>query len=237
MYRLGLLQCDVVPDDLRHRFADYPDMFATAFGKAGVSVEWHVYDVLNGETPKNLSEVDGFVTTGARAGVYDELGWYQDLVDAIRAIDAAKIPLVGICFGHQAIADALGGQVEVSGNGWGIGVRQYQTRANPNWMSPECERFSVPVCHQDQVTVLPEGSELLASSDHCENFIVQFTPTSLGFQGHPEFTADYVDTLINLRQEILPQQIVTSAKSSLGTPHDNDMIIRWLAKFLRIDMP
>ena len=236
MYRLGLLQCDVVPDHLRDRFADYPAMFATAFKNAGVDVQWQVYNLLDGETPENLSEVDGYITTGARAGVYDGLDWYNNLVEVIRAIDRAEIPLVGICFGHQAIADALGGQVQVSDKGWGIGVRQYEIAANPDWMSPECEQFSVPVCHQDQVITLPKGSELLASNDHCENFLVQFTPTSLGFQGHPEFTVDYVDTLINLRQEILPKQIAESAKSSLGTPHDNDMIIRWIAKFLRVGM-
>ena len=235
MYRLGLLQCDVVPSELRDRFADYPEMFAAAFDNAGVKLEWRVYNLLNGEKPEKLSEVDGYITTGARAGVYDELDWYKSLVEVIRAIDSAKIPLVGICFGHQAIADALGGQVEMSDKGWGVGVCQYQTTASPAWMSPECPQFAVPVCHQDQVTALPAGSQLLASSDHCENFVVQFTPTSLGFQGHPEFNVDYVDTLIKLRQEILPKDIADAAKSSLETPHDNNMIIRWIAKFLNVD--
>ena len=235
MYRLGLLQCDVVPDDLRDRFADYPAMFADAFRHIGAHVEWRNYNLLNNEVPRNLNEVDGYITTGARVGVYDEPEWYSKFAELIRAIDRAQIPLVGICFGHQAIADALGGRVEQSDKGWGIGVRQYQTIKGADWMAPACELFSIPVCHQDQVVALPPNSELLASSDHCENFIVRFTQTSLGVQGHPEFSADYVDTLIRIREQILPQDVAVTAKSSLQTPHDNDTIIRWIANFLKID--
>jgi len=161
MYRLGLLQCDVVAPELQAQFQDYPVMFAKAFEQAGIAVIWQIYNLLEGEQPKSLDEVDGYITTGARAGVYDELHWYANLVALIRDIHSAQIPLVGICFGHQAIADALGGAVENSGKGWGIGINNYQVTAQglssdvPAWMTPLLDEFVVPVCHQDQVVKLP----------------------------------------------------------------------------------
>ena len=233
-YRLGLLQCDVVPEDLRDRFADYPDMFETAFANSAVDVDWRVYNVLDDQFPAAIDEVDGFITTGARAAVYDQMPWYNALAELIRTIDAAGVPLVGICFGHQAIADALGGEVINSPKGWGIGVHEYKTAGQAAWMSPAQPTFHVPACHQDQIVSLPPGSELLASNAHCENFIVQFSPSSLGVQGHPEFEPEYLDTLIELRREILPEAVASNAKASLHTPHDNITMIRWIANFLKI---
>jgi GMP synthase-like glutamine amidotransferase len=240
MYRLGLLQCDVVAPELQAKFQDYPVMFAKAFEQAGIAVIWQVYNLLEGEQPKSLDEVDGYITTGARAGVYDELHWYANLVALIRDIHSAQIPLVGICFGHQAIADALGGAVENSGKGWGIGINNYQVTAQglssdvPAWMTPLLDEFVVPVCHQDQVVKLPAGSTVLAHSAHCENFVAQFSATSLGIQGHPEFEAAYVSELIKLREEILPAEVALEAKNSLNNTHDNQTIIRWIAQFLKI---
>ncbi len=234
MYRLGLLQCDIVPIELRDRFPDYPEMFAAAFATAGVEVEWQVYDMLENDQPKRINEVDGYITTGARVGVYDGLPWYTNLVALIQQIDAAKIPLVGICFGHQAIADALGGKAENSDKGWGIGIRSYHASEHPTWMTPALDEFSVPVCHQDQVVELPAGSRLIASSDQCPHFMAEFSETSLGVQGHPEFDVEYLDTLINLRDEILPNDISSMAKQSLGNEHNNVTIIRWIANFLRV---
>ena len=209
-------------------------MFATAFDSAGVQVEWQVYNMLENEQPKHLNEVDGYITTGARAGVYDELPWYANLVALIRAIESAKIPLVGICFGHQAIADALGGKAENSDKGWGIGIRSYHATESPAWMNPVLNEFSVPVCHQDQVVELPANSRLIASSDHCQHFMAEFSNTSLGVQGHPEFDVEYLETLIKLREEVLPADTSVVAQKSLGNAHNNATIIRWISNFLRV---
>ena len=84
MYRLGLLQCDVVAEELQPQFEDYPAMFAEAFEQAGISVDWAVYNLLEGVQPIALDEVDGYITTGARSGVYDPLPWYSTLVDLIK---------------------------------------------------------------------------------------------------------------------------------------------------------
>ncbi len=238
MYRLGLLQCDVVAEELQPQFKDYPLMFAEAFEQAGISVEWAVFNLLEGQQPNSLNEADGYITTGSRSGVYDPLPWYSTLVELIKKIHDAEIPLVGICFGHQAIADALGGKVENSGKGWGIGINHYRTAskdAGPCWMNPLLEAFNVPVCHQDQVVSLPSDSKVLASSEHCENFVVEFSPTTLGVQGHPEFDTAYVRELITLREGILPTEVALTARASLENAPDNKVILNWIAQFLTIE--
>ena len=236
MYRLGLLTCDFVPDDLRDRFEDYPAMFGAAIASANVDVEWRIYRVYDGQLPESVDECDGYITTGARAGAYDQDQWIGSLEQFIRSLVGCQQPLVGICFGHQLIAQALGGKVEKSSRGWGIGIQDHSIGADgeAKWMAPSLPQFSIPVCHQDQVIDLPEGARLLASNGHCENFMIQFNDTMLGLQGHPEFDPKYIDVLLELRREIITGAVREDAIRSLSRDHDNARIMKWIANFLGI---
>jgi GMP synthase-like glutamine amidotransferase len=234
MYRLGLLACDFVPDDLRDRFADYPTMFGTAIANAGIDVDWRIYRVHEGQVPAAVDACDGYITTGSRSGVYEDHAWIPLLEQFIRGALGGARPLVGICFGHQAIAQALGGRAQRSQRGWGIGIQRYRTRTRAPWMEPPLVEFTVPVCHQDQVTHLPDGASVLASSPHCANFIVQFNESMIGIQGHPEFEPDYIRVLLDRRADIIPPAVRGDALESLGRRHDNLDIMRWIANFLGI---
>jgi len=209
-------------------------MFAAAVASAGVDVEWRVYRAYAGELPSRLDDCDGYIMTGSRAGAYDDEPWIAALEDFVRRLGASSQRLVGICFGHQLIAQALGGAVEKSERGWGIGIHVYDTRGAVPWMDPALSRFTVPVCHQDQVMALPDGALRLASSDHCENFVIQFNDTMMGIQGHPEFTRDYVDVLLDLREIRIAPDTVAAARESLGRSHDNVTIMQWIANFLAL---
>ena len=234
MYRLGLLSCDFVPDELRARFEDYPDMFAVAFAYPQVDVDWRVYSVYAGELPQAIGECDGYITTGSRSGAYDSEAWIADLAAFIRELAGSDRPLVGICFGHQLIAQALGGAVKKYAGGWGIGFRRFRTETHTDWMVPRRDVFTVPVCHQDQVVEIPPDGKRLASSDYCENFMIQFNDTMLGFQGHPEFSREYIDVLLELRREIISGETHEAAIASLERDLDSDTILVWIMKFLRI---
>jgi len=236
MYRLGLLACDFVPDDLRGRFEDYPVMFGNAIASANVDVEWRTYRVYEEQLPASLDECDGYITTGSRSGAYDKDAWILLLEQFIQRLVGSQRPLVGICFGHQVIAQALGGAVEKSNRGWGIGIQQHTIgdSVDTTWMEPPMQQFTIPVCHQDQVMGLPDGARLLASNGHCENFMVQFNDTMLGLQGHPEFHPSYIEVLLELRREIITGRVREDAVRSLTRDHDNPRIMKWIVKFLGI---
>jgi len=232
MMKLGLLACDFVPDQLRDRFEDYPVMFAAAIASTGIEVEWQVYRAYAGELPAGTKACDAYLITGSRAGTYDGEPWIAALESFVRDLVRQRVPLVGICFGHQLIAQALGGTVEKSPRGWGIGVHTYNTDRAAPWMRPALPRFTVPVCHQDQVVGLPGGADRLASSEHCENFLVQFNTTTMGIQGHPEFTPAYIGVLVDQREERLAAETSAAARASLSREPDNTAIMTWIVNFL-----
>ena len=234
MYRLGLLACDFVPDDLSDRFDDYPTMFAQALAAAEVPVDWQVYRAYAGELPHDVEECDGYMTTGSRNGANDSEPWISALIKFVQRLVESKRPLVGICFGHQIIAHALGGEVQQSKRGWGIGVHNYSLREKPAWMSLNGATFTVPVCHQDQIEQLPVGATVLAGNAHCGNFMVQFNETTLGIQGHPEFQPAYIEALLATRSDIIPEPTFSAAQNSLSAKHDNSDIMRTLGRFLGV---
>jgi GMP synthase-like glutamine amidotransferase len=233
-YRLGFLLCDHALEHLREQFGDYPAIFATAFASVSPAIEWVVYDATAGQLPASVHECDGFLISGSRHGAYDGLPWIKALEICIRQLVDADRPVVGLCFGHQMLGQALGGEVRQAAKGWGIGLREYDICAASPWMSPQMDRLVLPVCHQDQVLSLPPGARTLAGSAHCPNFMVQFGPRAVGIQGHPEFSPAFVGALIEWRQDRLPAAVRATAQASLTREHDSEIVKRWIATFLEL---
>ncbi|MBV1877825.1 MAG: hypothetical protein KUG79_09310 [Pseudomonadales bacterium] len=231
--KLGILQTDSVPVALKASFGDYPDMFqAMLSGAATDTVTTGVFNVVLGEFPDNIADYDGYLITGSRRSVYEHESWIEQLQEFVVALDKRKISLVGVCFGHQIIAQALGGDCRRAPVGWGVGVKEARILVNKSYMLPSLSSISILVFHQDQVMRLPDRAELIGSNDFCENSMFQIDSHILAIQGHPEFSKGYIEALLRSRREIIGEQVFVSGMASLERPTDKTAISQWIIRFL-----
>lgn len=232
--KLGILQTnhdktievgDVFPDDA-HRFRDLFDAQDDRF-------EYKIYMTIGGEVPQNLDEQDAFMITGSPLSVLDRHIFTDDLMDFIRRCDAAKKPLLGACFGHQAIALALGGKVERSNNGYNVGIETTVFKQKRPWMKPLYDGLPLYMFHEDQVTELPVGCDLIGSSENCR--VASFAKGDHIFttQAHPEFTHEFMSCVLKYTESSMPATDVENAWASLKKEQLGQVFSTWCTQFFK----
>ena len=230
MTTIGVLLCDHVAPELEPSAGGYPEMFERMF-RAHPAVRLQFYDATAGEFPANLDECDGYLTSGSAGSVNDDVAWVRKLEEFVRLLDAERAKLFGICFGHQMIAKALGGEVHVADQGWGVGVHEVTIVEHQPWMDPPANSYQVINSHQEQITKLPVGATVLASTPHCP--VAMFRCGSLvGIQGHPEFPKDYAAALLESRVSIIPPDVYSAAASSFVSQLDVELLSRWIVAYI-----
>lgn len=230
--RIGLLECDHVADHLRHIAGDYRDMFALWLGPSVAPANLASYDVCNGERPASPDACDAYVCTGSRQSVNDDLDWIHWLRGFIGQLHEDGTPFVGICFGHQLLAAALGGQAVRAPDGWGVGVHRIDVVRQEAWMRPPRATCRLLFTHQDQVERLPAGSVVLGRSGHCSLAMFQVGATMLGIQAHPELAPAYVEALMLERAERIGAERIRTATASLQEATDEETMAAWVLEFL-----
>lgn len=230
--RVGLLICDHVNPELREISGDYPAMFRELLEPLGVDLV--DYEVVSGGLPASPGECEGWITTGSRCSVYDDEAWIRDLEAFVIRVVEANAPFAGICFGHQLLAQALGGQVAPAGVGWGVGVQEFVVEDPPDWIDPQVGSFRLLVSHRDQVVRLPDGARTFATAGYCPvgGFVVG--EKAMGIQAHPEFVAPYAEALLDMREELIGAEPVARARESLALPVDRTLVATWVARFLGV---
>lgn len=222
--RLGLLVCDHVRPEFMHVSGDYPDMFRRLFA-GHPEVEIVVYDVIGGDMPADPGECDAWITTGSRHSVNDDEPWIRQLEQFVREVAKKEVPFVGVCFGHQLIAKALGGTVVKSDRGWGVGAREVEVREDLG-LGPS---YRVITSHQDQIDSLPPGAEILGWNEHCPISMLGVGENMIGIQGHPEFDPAYSEALMESRRgNLIPEATVEQGMSSLEGDIDGDRLVDWI---------
>jgi GMP synthase-like glutamine amidotransferase len=232
--QVTIIETGRAPGRLSEVYPRYPDMFVRLLGEADAGLGFDVVRLVDGEALPDAAACEAVVITGSPAGVYDQTPWMDPLRDFVRGAFAAKTPMVGVCFGHQIIADAMGGDVRKSDKGWGVGRHTYEVLAHRPWMAGAGSAVSLAVSHQDQVITPPAGAVTLARSAHTDHAILEYEAAPvMSVQGHPEFGDEFVAALYAARRGRLSDEQVDGAIASLAAPHDNALVGRWMARFLR----
>ncbi len=231
--RVGLVLLGSPPPGLPDTEGGYLAMFGALLAPHGIALE--AIDAQAGELPDDPTAFDAYVLSGSATSVYDDEPWIAPAEDLLRRIVAAGIPVAGICFGHQLLAQALGGRVEKAGAGWGMGVHGYDLDlAADGWAGPTPPaRLSLQAMHQDQVVALPEGARIWARSEHCP--IAGFTVGDRVWtvQAHPEFSAAFAGGLVERRRPVVGDELADTAAATLAEPTDHALVAGWIAHVLR----
>jgi GMP synthase-like glutamine amidotransferase len=231
--KIGILQADSVLPRFQAAHGDYPGMFEQVLRSAAGDdpLEVFTWRVTEGELPE-LDACDGYLITGSRESVYADLPWLPPLVDFVRSALEARRPVIGICFGHQLLAHFFGGRVGPAPTGWNVGVHTSRVVDRRPWMQPPLDELALLASHKDQVAELPAGAELIAAGATCPVAGFQLGACALAIQGHPEFQKGYSSDLMDMRRELLGEDVWTAGKASLDAPTDGEVVARWILNFV-----
>jgi GMP synthase-like glutamine amidotransferase len=227
--RVGLLRVGHIDPKSVHIAGDYPELFRALFD--GLGIELVTYDVDAGRFPTSLRECDGWICSPSRSSTYDDEPWIAEAEELHRAIVAEERLYVGICFGHQLLAQALGGKVARADDGWGVGVQPYEIVESLPCMDPPLERIALLASHQDQVVDVPSDARVIAASDSCPVAGLAVGTRAWTLQGHPEFVPALADHLLAGRVELIGAARVAAARATLDRPLDRLTVARWIAEF------
>jgi GMP synthase-like glutamine amidotransferase len=219
MPHVTIIETGLVSPANRERHGSYPQMFEQMIRAADSSVTFDTVSIPGGERLPDAGGLEAILITGSSAGVYDGLDWIAPLEAFVRAAHEKKVPMVGVCFGHQLIAQALGGVARKSENGWGLGRHVYNVAPGNGIL--DGARIALAASHQDQVITPPPGARTILSSDFTEHAGLLYPGgTTLSVQPHPEFSVGYALACCEMAGSKggAPETLVATAKASLAEP-------------------
>ena len=226
MTLVGILQTGHTPDELKDKCGDYDVFFKNLLKEQGFTFKtWAPIDM---EFPNSANDADCWIVTGSRHGVYEDCPWITPLAAFIREIAKSEKRLLGICFGHQIIAHALGGKVEKYEGGWAIGPREYQLNNG--------QKLMLNAWHQDQVITPPKTAKVIGSNDFCQNAILTYGNEILSYQPHPEFDHEFMEDLFSARGNVLPEDTKKQVRLCLNEKTETNLIANQIGQFLKGDI-
>lgn len=237
---IGILVAGPLSEEQKSRFGTLSDMFEDLLADADADLGFVSYDVYEDDFPESPTSCDGWIITGSVHSAYENLPWMQTLEFFIRQTLAQNIPMVGICFGHQIMAKAMGGTVKKEGQGlWGAAVHDYElditSHPRPEWMSGDKTTLSLQASHQDQVIDLPPTATRLGGNAFCPNGMLAYGTSGLSMQLHPELSNDFIRSLIEKRygQQMKAEQ-AEEALARVDLPVDDTLVAGWIANFFHL---
>ena len=238
---IGILRADDVRPELVNAFGEYPEMFENLLRTANASEDFleckdlifTSYAVNQGVYPTEIDSHDAYIITGSKNGIYDDEDWIKALKQYVLRLNAKNKKLIGICFGHQLIAEALGGHTGKASCGWEIGVKQAVMFKGGDPRFSGVSEFCLAYSHQDQVLEKAPGSQVLAATPNCPIAMTSLGSHILTFQGHPEFVKSYARALFELRESSYPAEVYSECKASLSIETQHLKVAHWMIDFMR----
>ena len=223
--KIGILQTGYPPEDTIEEHGSYALAFENLL--SGYGFEFSSYAALEGVLPESIHDADGWLITGSKFGAYEELPWIAPLENFAREAYDNSVPIVGICFGHQLLAQALGGRVEKFNGGWSVGRVEYNLAGHE-------QPVPLYAWHQDQVVTLPPDASVSGSTPFCKYASLTYGNKAWTLQPHPEFTANFFNDLFEARKKGLPESAIEAASKSVEEgPTDSSAIAETIATFFK----
>ena len=232
--KIGILLTDHVMDELIAEHGDMDYFYKYIFNKVDPTIELKIFDVVEGIYPSSINICEGYLITGSRFSVYDKIDWIDRLKEFVMELNQLKKPLIGVCFGHQIIAEVLGGETKVAESGWTVGNQTYNLIKTMPWLNEDITSFTLLHSHKDQVKKLPDNATLIASTENVPIAMYTVEGHIFSHQGHPEFRSDYVHDVATIRKEVLGDEVYYAALKNLKSKvPDNEKIAKCWVEFFR----
>ena len=212
--KIGILEAGHAPQNLIAETGDYGDLFKHFLSEE--DFDFSIYSVVDMEFPNSQEDADAWLITGSRHAVYEPLPFIEPLEALVQEIHKSQLPLAGICFGHQIIAQALGGKVEKFEGGWSVGHTEYDLLG---------EKITLNAWHQDQIIKVPKEAEVIGSSSFCKYAFLVYGQHIFTVQAHPEFNGAFVEGLIKFRGPgIVPAPLLEGARGKIHLNNNSNLV-------------